>query len=441
MRKLPQNIEAEQNVIGSMLWSRYAIEEAVAKLNASSFYAKEHETLFNAIVDLYENRKDADIPSVTAYLVDKGMLSQAGGVEYMTMLTEKVFTTTNVHYYIDIVYDRALARRLIEITEKIASQGYEDELNASDYLDQAEREILEVSRSRQASDFQESGQIIETITERLRVLANSSEGLTGTPSGYKYIDKLTNGFQPGDLIILAARPAAGKTAFALNVARNAALEGKKPVAIFSLEMPSAQLMNRIISAQGNIPGEKLRDGSFEQEDWLKYSEATSVLKGAPFHIDDSASLKVSDIASKCRKLEREKGLSLIIIDYLQLLSGSGNSRENRVVEVSEISRDLKKLARELNVPIIALSQLSRKVEERTDKRPMMSDLRESGAIEQDADIVVFLYRDDYYTQENSEVPGQVEVIFGKHRNGATGTIMLNFEKEINRFYTIEYSND
>lgn len=442
MREIPKNIEAEQNVIGGMILSKYAIEEATGKLNAGSFYIKEHQIIFNAIVHLFENRQMVDIRTVTTYLVEQNQLEMSGGVDYLAQIADKVMTTANINYYIDIVADRALARRVIEVSEQIASEGYENEGEIADYLSRAESTILDVIRSRQTTDFQSSEQVIDVITKKLDHLANNPTGITGIQSGYKYIDRVTNGWQPGDLIILAARPGAGKTAFALNMASNAANLSKKPVGIFSLEMPSEQLMSRIIAAEGRIEGQKLRTGQFEQEDLLKYATATERLKSSPIFIDDTAGIKVSEIASKCRKLERENnGLGLIIIDYLQLITGSGNYKDNKVQEVSEISRSLKLLARELKVPIIALSQLSREVEKRADKRPMLSDLRDSGSIEQDADIVCFLYRDDYYTKEDSEFPGLVEFIIAKHRNGGLDTITLNFEKEINKFNHIDKSVD
>lgn len=440
MRKLPYNTEAEQAVLGAMLLSKMAIEEAMGTLTPNAFYLPEHQIIYKAIVALYDNHNEVDITTVTTHLVELEQLNNVGGVEYLTSLADSVFTASNIKYYIDIVYDKALSRRLIEVSEKLASTGYENQMSAVDYLQEAEKLILDVTRNRNTSDFHTAPAVIEYIQENLQKLAAHSDGITGTPTGFKDIDNLTNGLQPGDLIILAARPAVGKTAFALNLAKNAAHLSKKAVAVFSLEMGADQLMNRMISATGRIEGQKLRTGQFETEDWLKFSKATSELKKDPIFIDDSAGIKVAELASKCRKLDREHdGLALIVIDYLQLISGSDNSRESRQVEVSEISRALKGLARELKVPVIALSQLSRGVEARTDKRPMMSDLRESGAIEQDADIVCFLYRDDYYTKEESEHPGAVELIFGKHRNGATGTIELAFEKDINKFSSVERS--
>lgn len=438
MRSLPHNIEAEQTVIGAMILSRNAIDEALGAITGSDFYAKEHQIVFNAIEDLITNLTPVDMTSLTTHLVEKNELDSVGGVEYLTSISQSVFSSANINYYLDIVLEKALLRRLIDVSEKIASKGYEGIESTNDLIQDAEKDILEVTRNRRTSDFKNSKEIIKEVHDNLVELGRNKEGLTGTPTGFDEIDKLTNGFQQGDLIILAARPSVGKTAFALNLAQNAAHLGKKPVAIFSLEMGADQLLKRMLSSAGRIEGNKLRNGQLTDEDWLKYSKASTILSNDPIYIDDTPGIKVMEIASKCRKLEREQGLSLIVIDYLQLITGSDRSRESRQVEVSEISRSLKGLARELKVPVVALSQLSRNVESRTDKRPMMSDLRESGAIEQDADIVAFLYRDDYYTKDDSEAPGIVEVIFGKHRNGATGDIKLSFEKDINKFNNIDY---
>jgi len=437
MRKMPHNLEAEQSVIGGMLVGKSAIESASEKLQGDSFYQNEHQVLFNAIMDLYHHKTNVDIPTLTTYLVDKDLLYKAGGVEYFASLVDRVFTLANIEYYINIVYDNALSRRLIEVSEKIASSGYTNEYDASDYLELAEKEILAVSRSKNTGDILSASQVIQEYTSILEERANS-EGFSGTPTGYKYIDQLTNGFQPGNLVILAARPGAGKTAFALNVAKNAAHLSKKPVVFFSLEMDATELMGRVIAATGRIEGEKLATGKLENEDWLRLSAATTKISADPLFFDQSAPLKVSDIASKCRKIEREhNGLGMIVIDYLQLLSPPASSAGKSPNEiVSEFSRSLKMLARELKVPVLVLSQLSRKVEERANKRPMLSDLRDSGAIEQDADIVIFLYREDYY-DENSEKAGLVDVIFAKHRNGSTGDIHLNFEKEYSKFNTVE----
>ncbi|MDF9866547.1 replicative DNA helicase [Bacilli bacterium PM5-3] len=438
MRTLPHNTEAEQAVLGIMILSKNATDEALSALSISDFYVREHQIIFAGIKYLVDNLTPVDITTLTAHLVEKNQLDDIGGVEYLTSISQSVISSANVDYYINIILEKSLLRNLIDTSEKIASKGYEGLESTNDLIQDAEKDILKITRNRRTSDFKDSKEILKEVHENLVELSKNKEGLTGIPTGFTKIDQLTNGLQKGDLIILAARPSVGKTAFALNLAQNAAHISNKPVAIFSLEMGADQLIKRMISATGRIEGSKLRNGQLSDEDWLKYSKASSTLSKDPIYIDDTPAIKVMEIASKCRKLEREQGLGLIVIDYLQLITGSDNSRESRQVEVSEISRALKGLARELNVPVVALSQLSRSVEQRTDKRPMMSDLRESGAIEQDADIVAFLYRDDYYNKEDSEHPNQVDVIFGKHRNGATDTITLTFEKDVNKFLNIEY---
>ncbi|MDL2212184.1 replicative DNA helicase [Erysipelotrichaceae bacterium OttesenSCG-928-M19] len=433
MRTLPHNIEAEQAVLGAMILSDNAINETLNYLKYSDFYLKEHQLIFEALRELKNTVGNINIATLTTYLVEEKQLSEVGGVEYLTSISQAVFSSANINYYIDIVLERSLLRRLISTSEKIASQGYESELDIEDILQDAEKSILEVTRDHKTSDFQTSEEIVKSVHDNLIELSKSDGSLTGIASGFSDIDKITNGFQKGDLIILAARPSVGKTTFALNLAQKAAVKSKQPVVIFSLEMSANQLMVKMLSSAGRIESNRLQTGQLTKDDWDRYTHAASVLSNSKIFIDDTPGLKMVEIASKCRKLEREQGLGLIIIDYLQLITGSERNRESRQVEVSDISRALKGLARELNVPIIALSQLSRNVEQRAEKRPMMSDLRESGAIEQDADIVAFLYRDDYYNKDDSDKPGQVEIIFEKHRNGARGKVNLAFEQEYSNF--------
>lgn len=438
MRTLPHNIEAEQAVLGSMILSKNALDEVMGSLDYNDFYSNQHIVIYKAIILLVEESKPIDLTTLTSRLVDLNQLDQCGGVDYLSAVSQSVYSSANINYYIDIVSEKSLLRKLIDITEKIASSGYESEESVSDLIQSAEKSFLEVTRNRRTKNFKSSEEVLKEVHDNLLILAQQGDGITGIPTGFRDLDKITNGFQKGDLIILAARPSVGKTAFALNLASNAAHLSKKPVAIFSLEMGADQLIKRMISSRGRIEGNKLRTGKFDDEDWLKYSKAVDILSNDPIYIDDTPGIRMTEVASKCRKLEREQGLGMIVIDYLQLIVGSEKSRESRQLEVSEISRSLKALARELEVPVIALSQLSRGVEQRQDKRPMMSDLRESGAIEQDADIVSFLYRDDYYNKEDSEFPGVVELILGKHRNGATGDIKLSFEKDINHFTNIAH---
>lgn len=445
MRRLPQNIEAEQTILGAMILSRNAVDVALQNLSSDYFYSREHQLIFSAIEYLVSNQMAVDVSTLTAYLVEKNQLDSVGGVEYLTSISQAVYTSANIEYYVRIVSEKALGRRLIDVSEKLAAKGYEDNENVIDLVQEAERKILEVTSFQRLSDFKKSQDVALEVRQQIYDIRNRKDGFTGMKTGYTGIDQLTNGLQKGDLIILAARPSVGKTAFALNIAQSVSNLNDMPVAIFSLEMGADQLMKRMLSAAGRIDGSKLRDGKLSQEEELKLGMAIELLSKNEIYIDDTPSLKVVEIASKTRKLKREKGLGLIVIDYLQLISGPDNSRESRQLEVSEISRSLKGLARELEVPIIALSQLSREVEKREQNRPRMSDLRESGAIEQDADIVAFLYREDYHGKGNVQDPGQdtveIEVIFAKHRNGATGTVKLNFEKNHNKFLNQEHRYD
>ena len=366
-------------------------------------------------------------------------LSLAGGADYVIKLSDSAVSSANGIYYINIIKERCHLRRLIETAQQIAEEGFDTGSPLDDVLDQAERQILEVTRSRRASEFQSSKEVVGRVIRELVTLRESDNHITGVRTGYQDLDRMTNGFQRGDLIILAARPAMGKTALALNLGMYTALRNPGAVAFFSLEMPADSLMKRLLSAKSQVEGGKLRSGNITDEELNRLNEAGSELGAARIYIDDSASIKVSQIFSKCRKLMSEQGLSLIVIDYLQLISGSGKSGDNRQQEVSEISRNLKILAKEMNCPVIALSQLSRSVESRDDKTPRLSDLRESGAIEQDADIVMFLYREEYYkkTKEQEANADQNEVVdlnLAKHRNGSVGHVSLVFNKSISAFY-------
>ncbi|MDR3215540.1 MAG: replicative DNA helicase [Bacilli bacterium] len=433
MRTLPHNIEAEQMILGAAILSRNALDEMLTKLSRDDFYFGNHQIIFDIINNLVDDRIALDISTITALLVEKKQLDNVGGVEYLSQISQSVVTSVNIGYYINIVLDKALLRNLIQTSEAIASEAYEQIESTDDLIQKAEKDILEIIRNRKTSDFKTSKQVVAEVHDNIIELGKTKTVLTGLKTGYDQLDRITSGLQRGDLIILAARPSVGKTAFALNMASNVAGYNNLPVVIFSLEMGAEQLVKRMLSAEGRINGDKLKNGQFDEEDWIKYSKAQKILNTRALFIDDTSGIRVSEIASKCRKLDREqKGLGLIVIDYLQLIAGSDNKRESRQVEVADISRSLKLLARELKVPIIALSQLSRSVEQRSDKRPMMSDLRESGAIEQDADIVTFLYRDDYYN-DDTEAQGVVELIIGKHRNGETGKVLLHFEKEHNKF--------
>jgi replicative DNA helicase len=435
-RVLPHNIEAEQSVLGSMFLSKYALERAIETLVDASFYLDAHAKIFSCIKELAEEKKPIDITTVTAILDRKKYLKQIGGVEYLTEVVNSVPTAANIDYYIQIVEEEAILRRLIDVATQIASSGYTKESPANDIIDDAERKILSVVKKRRASEFKKIQEVLFKAQSDLEKLSESQGEVTGLPSGFDSLDKLTTGFHENEFIIIAGRPSMGKTAIALNVATNIALTTDKTVALFSLEMGAEQLVTRMLSSLGQIEGNKLRTGRLYNNDWKRVNEAISQLADTKIYIDDTPGINISEIKAKCRRLaSSEEGLGIVIIDYLQLLQGSNRYIGNRQQEVSEISRALKTMALELNVPVIALAQLSRAVELRENKRPIMSDLRESGSIEQDADIVMFLYRDDYYNKQAKESPmaSVSEVIIGKHRNGPTGTVELLFKRDTSTF--------
>mgnify|MGYP001624389929 FL=1 len=391
-RELPHSIEAEQSILGAMLVYPSLVRMAIDQdLHAEEFYVEAHQRIYRCMMDLADSGQSVDITTLITRLNDTEQLALAGGADYVIKLSDSAVSSANGIFYIDIIKERYHLRRLIETAEQIAEEGFDTGSSLDEVLDHAEKEILEVTRSRRASEFQSSKEVVSRVIKELVALRESDNHITGVRTGYQDLDRMTNGFQRGDLIILAARPAMGKTALALNLGMYTALRNPGAVAFFSLEMPADSLMKRLLSAKSQVEGNKLRGGNITDEELNRLNEAGNELGAAKIFIDDSASIKVSQIFSKCRKLMSEQGLSLIVIDYLQLISGSGrNSGDNRQQEVSEISRNLKILAKEMNCPVIALSQLSRSVEQRNDKQPMLSDLRESGAIEQDADIVTFL---------------------------------------------------
>lgn len=432
----PNNLEAEQAVIGAILLDPESFSTAAERLTPTDFYRTSHQVIFEAMAELFEKGEPIDLVTVTTFLANNNKLEVAGGVTYLTDLASSVPTAANIDYYSKIVEEKALLRRLIQTATNIVTQSYTREDEVEDVLDEAERSILEVASRKNVRAFKPIKDVLIDVYDNIERLHHAKDDVTGIPTGYRDLDRITSGFQKNDLIIIAARPSMGKTAFALNIAQNVAINTNEIVAIFSLEMGAEQLVQRMLCAEGNIDSQRLRTGKLEQEDWSKLTMAMGSLSHAGIFIDDSPGIRVADIRSKCRRLKQEHGLGLVIIDYLQLIQGSDRMRENRQQEVSEISRSLKALARELEVPVIALSQLSRSVESRQDKRPMMSDLRESGSIEQDADIVGFLYREDYYDQESDNQ--NIEIIISKQRNGPTGTIELAFVKEYNKFVDLDY---
>lgn len=432
----PHNIEAEQAVIGAVFLQPDAFSTASERLVANDFFRANHQVIFEAMFELFEKGEPIDLVTVTTLLSNNQKLEIAGGVSYLTDIAASVPTAANIDYYSKIVEEKAVLRRLIQSATDIVTNTFSKEDQVEDLLDEAEKTILDVSSRKNIKAFKPIKDVLIEVYDDIEQLHHREDDVTGVPTGYRDLDRMTSGFQRNDLIIVAARPSMGKTAFALNIAQNVAIKTDENVAIFSLEMGAGQLVQRMLCAEGNIDSQRLRTGKLEQDDWGKLTMAMGSLSHAGIYIDDAPGIRVSDIRSKCRRLKQEHGLGMIIIDYLQLIQGSENSRENRQQEVSEISRSLKSLARELEVPLIALSQLSRGVESRQDKRPMMSDLRESGSIEQDADIVGFLYRDDYYDSESEQQ--NIEIILAKQRNGPTGTVELAFVKEFNKFVDIDF---
>ncbi|ACT00262.1 replicative DNA helicase [Paenibacillus sp. JDR-2] len=433
----PRDIEAEQAVIGAIILNPDALEQAKERLGVGEWHDQSHARIYRGMMKLYDDGTPVDIRTLTAYLQDSDELSQIGGVSYLSRLVSAVPTAANTEYYIKRVKDMYLRREAIYGSLDLLKQAAE----ATDLKGfTAMAEAIGTKLTDEATPAREfvtmKSALMEVWEDAEKNYANreNNRGITGLSSGFEDLDKMTAGFQKSDLIIIAARPSVGKTAFALNIAQNIGVRLKETVAIFSLEMSAKQLVQRMISSEGNIEGEKLKTGYFEGDDWEKMSFAVAELAKANIFIDDTPGITVREIRAKCRKLKKEKGLGLILIDYLQLIQGRGG--DNRQQEVSDISRTLKEIARELEVPVIALSQLSRKVEERKDKRPMMSDLRESGSIEQDADIVGFLYRDDYYDKE-SEKKNIIEIILAKQRNGPVGTVELAMLKKYGKLLNLE----
>jgi len=431
----PQNVEAEQAVLGALFIDPEAWFTVSDQLGVDDFYRSAHKRIFQAVADVASKMEPIDLITVTACLRDKGHLEEVGGVGYLAALTNVVPTAANVEHHTGLVREKSVLRKLISVATSIASTGYEGAADVSEIIDDAEQKIFDLAQDRITRGFTPIRDILMGTFEQIETLYANKGSLIGIPTGYPDLDRMTSGFQPSDLIIVAARPSVGKTAFALNMAQNVAVRNHATVAIFSLEMSKEQLVQRIICAEANIDSQRLRTGFLEENDWPKLTMAIGTLSEAPIYIDDTPNISVAEMRSKCRRLQAEHDLKLIVIDYLQLVRGKARS-ENRQQEISEISRTLKALARELKVPVIALSQLSRGVEQRQDKRPLLSDIRESGSIEQDADVVAFLYRDDYYN-EDSEKKNIIEIIIAKQRNGPTGKVELVFLKNYNKFVSLE----
>ena len=428
----PQDIDAERSVLGALMIDPIASNDVFGKLKAAHFYRPSHAKVYEVIVGLAEENEPVDEITVASGLEAKGELESVGGRAYLTELTNRLPSAANIEYHAGIVLKHALMRSLISVANSISSAGYEGTTDVSDLLDKAESKIFEITSNREQKAFSPIGDLVRGAVVHIQKLYEQKQAITGCPTGFAKFDEMTAGLQPSDLIIVAGRPSMGKTALALNMAQNAALNHKKVVAVFSLEMSKDSLVMRMLCSHGRISGHRLRKGALQQADWSRLAEAAGDLNAAKMFIDDTGALNVLEMRAKCRRLKTEqKAFDLIVIDYLQLMHGRGGN-EGREKEISEISRGLKALARELNCPVIALSQLNRGVESRTDKRPMLSDLRESGAIEQDADLIAFVYRDEYYHPE-TEDKGVAEVIIGKQRNGSVGTVKLKFFNEFVRF--------
>jgi replicative DNA helicase len=428
----PQNLDAERSVLGGVLLDNIAIHKIMEVLHGEDFYRESHRKIFQAMMALQDKAEPVDLITLNQELQRMGMLQEVGGGAYLASLTDQVPTAANVLYYARIVKDKSILRQVIEASTKIASEGYEDSEEVIQYLDRAEQTILDISRKQRRKGFVPIRDILQQSFKSIEEAFNNKELVTGVATGFKDFDRLTCGLQRSDLVIIAGRPSMGKTAFALNIGRHVAIECRIPVAIFSLEMSKEQLAIRMLSAEARIDGTKLRSGYFHSSDWTKLTQAADGLSQAPLFIDDSPVISVMEMRGKGRQMKYEQNIGLIIVDYLQLMEGTRGA-ESRVQEISEISRSLKQLAKELDVPVIALSQLNRAVENRTDKRPILADLRESGAIEQDADLIAFLYREELYVHDRPECKGRAEVIIGKQRNGPVGKIMLKFWPEYTSF--------
>lgn len=436
----PQNIDAEEAILGAVLTNPISLTKILDLIKPESFYKPANKFIYEAILHLFSKNQAIDIVTVSERLNEIDKLELIGGRAYINDLALNVVTTANIEYYAKIVQEKAIKRELINAGSEIVEMAY-DNFTTEATLDNAEKLIFNIAQKKTTTDLVPVKELVLTSYEKIEYRYNHRDELIGVPTGFYDLDMITSGLQKSDLIILAARPSMGKTAFALNIAQNVALKANKAVAIFSLEMPKEQLVQRMLCSEAEVDSQRLKTGNMQAKDWEKLTTTMNLFADAPIYIDDAAGATVMDVRAKCRRLAmEEKELGLVVIDYLQLMEGSSSGKDDRNQQISGISRGLKTLARELGVPVIALSQLSRAVEQRTDKRPMLSDLRESGAIEQDADIVMFIYRDEYYNKEDSENKGKAEVIIAKHRNGSVGSIQLLFQGSITKFKNIAKTN-
>ncbi len=440
LRVPPHSIEAESSVLGGLLLDNGAWDRVGDLVSDNDYYRHEHKLVHAAIAALINANKPADVITVFEHLQRQGQADEVGGLAYLNSLAQYVPSAANIRRYAEIVRERAILRKLISVSDEVATQAFNPGGRAvAQILDEAEQKIFNIGEegSRMKQGFQSMESLVVNLLDRVQEMADNPNDITGVPTGFIDLDRMTAGLQGGDLVVLAARPSMGKTAFAINIAEHVALNEGLPVAVFSMEMGAAQLAVRIVGSIGRINQGHLRTGKLTDDEWPRLTEAIERLRNVSLHIDETPGLTPSELRANARRLARQCGkLGLIVVDYLQLMSGSSSDGENRATELGEISRGLKMLAKELNCPVIALSQLNRSVEQRTDKRPMMSDLRESGAIEQDADIIMFIYRDEYYTKDACKEPGVAEIIIGKQRNGPTGTVKLAFLNMLTRFESL-----
>jgi replicative DNA helicase len=440
LRTPPQSIEGESSVLGGLLLDNHAWERVADLLSESDFYRHEHKLIYASICSLINASKPADVITVHEHLQNQGKAAEMGGLAYLNSLAQYVPSASNIRRYAEIVRERAILRQLVSVGDEIATNALNPQGKAIDQiLDEAERSVFKIGEagSRMKQGFQSMDSLVVELLDRVQEMAENPSDITGTASGFYDLDRMTSGLQAGDLVVLAARPSMGKTALAINIAEHVALNEGLPVAVFSMEMGASQLAVRVVGSIGRIDQGRLRTGKLSDDEWPRLTEAIEKLRTVSLHIDETPGLTSSELRANARRLARQCGkLGLIVVDYLQLMSSSGGAgNDNRATELGEISRGLKMLAKELQCPVIALSQLNRSVEQRTDKRPMMSDLRESGAIEQDADIIMFIYRDDYYNKESKD-PGVAEIIIAKQRNGPTGTVRMSFLKNLTRFESL-----
>ena len=438
-RKIPpQNIEAEQSVIGSVLLENEALPKALEILKPDDFYYGSHQQVYQCMIELFEKNEPTDLITITEILKRKNQLDEIGGASYLADLSEKIPTAANIEYYAKIVRQKSILRNLIHSATEIVSKASTAEENIEDILDFSEKTIFTIAEQNIKRSFYPLKDILKSTFKNIEYLYEKKELITGVPTGFTDLDNMTSGFQSSDLIIIAGRPSMGKTAFCLNIAQYAASEANTPTAIFSLEMSKEQLALRMLCSEARVDNHKLRSGFVAESEWGKLSLAAGKLSDSKIYIDDSPGISVLEMRAKARRLKAEYGLGMVVVDYLQLMGGIRSRSDSREQEISEISRSLKALAKELNIPVVALSQLNRRVEDRVDKRPHMADLRESGAIEQDADVILFIFRDEVYHPDSEEAKGKAEIIIGKQRNGPTGEVRLTFINEYTRFEDFTY---